>query len=262
MENIDKFNDFLDKYTKTGYISKRSKDLLDEFGIDKEVIDSLNKNINIARTFFKNQNFEILRELLYDITDFYPILSYDYGDGTGKEEQIYYKSNLKINASTCKKYGRDITIDLRYLESYPMFKDIWISNAEVIKTIIDLIDKKNKKELLSYSDTYDKFTPKKDSREREGIRWGNKSSFYYYLKKNYYKSISIKPEIIINAYFAIDPNYNLDEKNKMVNFIKNNLTNYIIPVYLDMIKCPYKFTVNDFYISYSCSCDIKITLDI
>ena len=117
MENIDKFNDFLDKYNKTGYISKKSEETIQQFnilsklGLSKKSIDELNKNIDIARDFFKSQDFEVLRDLLHDITDIYPLLSYDYG--VGVEESIYYRCGLKIDASA-NKYGSNLSLYLRY----------------------------------------------------------------------------------------------------------------------------------------------------
>jgi hypothetical protein len=147
-----------------------------------------------------------------------------------------------------------------------MFKDEWKSNTDVIMNIINSIISEKNKKLLRYSDTIDKYTPKKDSREIVGRSFKkdggyNKSSFHN-LNLNYYKNIIIKPEIIIDAYFVVDRNCYDDRRDKMTKEIKKNLIEYIVPVYFDIIKCKYNFTVKDPYVSSGGHCEIKITLDI
>ena len=135
--NIDKFSDFIEKYKKSGYISKSSQDFLNEIGMPN--FQKFEDDIKNSLNFFEkcNENIDILNDLILDIED----------DIRGLINKKYIWYSLDIRSAFSPS---NITVSLDKDRNLPSMNHHHLDDS--LNIIMDIIDKLHHNSELKFKD--------------------------------------------------------------------------------------------------------------
>ena len=217
---IDKFKSFTKKYKDSDYISKSGLELLSDSGVGINEFNRLKNQINRFKKLSTCQDFDFLGDLLLDITDNYSFLT----------RGFEYVSMSCVIKPSYYYYSGDIKFDV--------IVDVADNVADIISGILTKVDSEIDKKLTKYSDTVDKYTKKSFTNSKDE-RYGDK---HWYYKSMSYGKISLNTSLNISFSGAAESSYGI--KYNDLSIIKDILSFYIIPTYLDVIGVSYNYNVN------------------
>lgn len=187
--DLDKYNQFLDKYKKSTYISKSSDKILKELGFN---FYSLQKKVSNCYGFFNIQDIETLRELLLYAKDDCPVVV-DY-DFIWFSLQSFPRSLSVLG--NLEKFTTAVSVDDNGLPSKGGKK--LDDQINMIDSIITTTDRHKNDMISKYikrsEEDLDKRPGKKD--------WFNKTALDRVNRTNHYDNMEINPIISIQFDFS------------------------------------------------------------
>ena len=249
-DRIDKFDNFLKKYQSGSYLSKSSEKTITEYGISVEVFNDLISNINSHKKFKNSQDYYLLKDLLYELSDKYTIIYNDYTNSNyGIYTSIHSEAYYKRNKYNLYRHRADISFD---------YNDDEGTVIDIFKVLIKTIEAEHSKNVLKHSETIDKYSQKSSNIDRPGIDYG-KYDFHVTKSQNPFNLININSELNIICDLVLEANTPWGELSKISNDIEYIIKNDIIARYFDAIEVYNDFNVKCDLESYG-RCKIKISL--
>lgn len=228
--DIKKYNEFIKKYNKTGYISTKSSKILKEIGLDvnfKKIEDKIKDCFN----FYSKQDIPLLKDLLLHLKDDTPI----------HMEIGNISLSMHISPST---RNRD---SLNPFDILIYDKKLLKNEKEVIDDIIQRVENIRYAKEIEYERR-----EREDMNKRPGVRNYSTLQLNSVRIGNYYQKIEIKPEINIQFTFSelLNPEYGwpMSEEKKERYKIYENIKDYLredtIDRYFRAIGLDNQFTVS------------------
>ena len=228
--DIDNFKTFIDKYRKSGgYVSKTDIKRLDDSDIKYDNFKIIEDGVDRCLEFFRNNDFELLEDILLDLYDECPYLD--------RDKTIKYFS-LKCNARNFGGWysGTEFDIDAGKFQSDSnglpnKYLGYELSDrVDLIDSIFSKADSKLKNEIAEEREKM-----KKDESGRPGKDSYSVIKLRSLLKaKTPFKKMAITPNIIINfATVQSDDYQHYDYEEEQTIRSENNEKNNKIKSLLD-----------------------------
>jgi hypothetical protein len=228
--DIKKYNEFIKKYNKTGYISTKSSKILKEIGLDvnfKKIQDKIRDCFN----FYSKQDIPLLEDLLLHLKDDTPI----------HMEIGNISLSMNISPST-RKYDSLNPFDILIYD-----KTLLKNEKAVIDDIIQRVEDIRYAKEVEYERR-----EREDINKRPGVRNYSTLQLNSVRIGNYYQKIEIKPEI--NIQFTFSELFNPDRGWPMSEETKERYK-----IYDDIVKYLKEDTIDRYFRAIGINTTFNIT---